>query len=362
MKKDMNEVGEIIKEFIDEKVQIKKQIKQIEEKRMEIAEQRNKLKNKENKAEEEKEQIRKIGAQITELGKKSQEMQNRLNIRHIETKRKVNEKIQNIVSKTVTEIIATEQTEEIVCEKEEKQEIEISGLQLLKEIEIEPIIKSPKIGKVEFMVKEEIQEIDINEKEETKDIEQVIESYIKQIKEKSKETILAITVKIEEKKVIYEAQISNGETIKIQYKENKEKEKEIKEKLIRYAISENKILDKSVIKKADMTICKIIEEYAGKYKQKAEKLIYEYIMTYSTKTLKKEEKVPQIVYNLLYEKESQISKKEKNAIEKQCKNARKNEKIEIIGYSTKIEQIRKAIRKIINTNKNALPEGKCTKL
>lgn len=183
-----------------------------------------------------------------------------------------------------------------------------------------------------------------------------------------KVTLLNITAKIENDEVVYIGQISNGKIIKIypaKFDEenlilkDKENREELKEILINYAIAEYRTLDKKVIKKIDPIVCEILVRFAKEYNYDTQNLIYNYAMSFSRNEEIELEAIPQIIYNFSYIESTKLSKKEKEILLKICKNARKNEKIEIIGYNTGIKKIKYIFKRTFNLNDaNALPEGK----
>ena len=69
--------------------------------------------------------------------------------------------------------------------------------------------------------------------------------------------------------------------------------------------------------------------------------------------------IPQITYNVSYLDGTKLTKKEKEVLQKICKNAKKNEKVEIIGYNVGIKKIKYMFKRVFSINDtNALPEGK----
>ena len=91
----LEEIQEIIKNFIYEKQQMTQQITEIEAKRNKIAQERNckkSLNGNVNNAyvEDAEAEISELGEQIAELGNQSQELQNKLNSRYLEIKKQVN--------------------------------------------------------------------------------------------------------------------------------------------------------------------------------------------------------------------------------------------------------------------------------
>ena len=69
--------------------------------------------------------------------------------------------------------------------------------------------------------------------------------------------------------------------------------------------------------------------------------------------------LPNITYNVSYMEGTNLNKKEKEILAKICKNAKKNEKIDIVGCNTGFSKIRYILKRTFNTNNaNALTEGK----
>lgn len=212
--------------------------------------------------------------------------------------------------------------------------------------------------------------------EENKEPVEIENAIITEEKEEAKEvftfgekvTITNIIAKFEEGEVLYKAQLSNGKTIKVypakQNTENlllkdKENREELKEILINYAIAEYKILDKKVIKKIDPIVCEVLVKFAKEYNYDTQNLIYNYAMSFSKNEEVELDAIPKIIYNFSFIEDTKLSKKEKEILIKICKNARKNEKIEIIGYSTGLNKIKYIFKRTFNLNDaKALPEGK----
>lgn len=242
--------------------------------------------------------------------------------------------------------------------------------------EQEPKDEIEKIARaiVEEIAEKQTRDLHIQEVKETteKSKEEEIITFEKKPEKEEIQTIeninlLNIMAKIENGEVVYKAQLSNGKEINIyptksiignQLLRDKEKREELKSVLINYTKQNNKIFDKSVINKIDPTICETLIVYANKYNYDAQNLIYNYAMSFSQNGEYNGENLPEITYNFIYLNETYLSKKEKNIISKICRNARKNSNIDIIGYSSKISQIKYLIKKIFAINiVNALPEG-----
>lgn len=308
------------------------------------------------------------------------------------------EKFEPIAEMVVEEFKPTNEVkiEEVIEEKAETIEViqEQENAEIKEEVEqitenIENVEQSEnEIVKNVQEIEEKVEEVkpsqivnNVNEEEtlikEVEELEAVMENYVKQ-KEEEKETeeivkfgekvtILNIIAKVQEREVVYVASLNNGATIKVYpNRENEgkilEREKEnineIKEILLNYAIAEYRTLDKRVIKKVDPVVCEILIRFAKKYNYDAQSLIYNYAMTFSRNEEIEAETIPQITYNLYFGDDTQITKREKESLLRICKNARKNEKIEIIGYNTGLKRIKYIFRRTFNLNNNALPEGK----
>ena len=66
-----------------------------------------------------------------------------------------------------------------------------------------------------------------------------------------------------------------------------------------------------------------------------------------------------ITYNFSYLNTTKLSKTEKNAISKICKNAMKNQNIDIVGDAVALTGIKYIFKKLFALNNtDALPEGK----
>lgn len=212
------------------------------------------------------------------------------------------------------------------------------------------------------------------EQKETEQIEEIEEINLedvavaqeKNININEKITMSNIIVKIENGRLLYKAQLSNGAEIKVYpcnenegqiLEKDKEKKNEIKESLINYSLAEYRMFDKRVIKKIDPVVCDILTKFAKQYNYEAQSLVYNYAMSFSNMD-EEIEPVPQITYNMYYTENSEMSKKEKEVLSKICRGARKNDKIEVIGYNSIISKIKCAIKKVLNTEKiSALAEG-----
>ena len=288
----------------------------------------------------------------------------------------------------------TEKDEPI--EEIEIQELDIEPFEMVEEFEeqepvenieqvekIEPVTEQKQVDEIEELAKaiveeiiaEQTKDLNINKVEEKQEesVEQEIITF--EEKEENIKTQLAeetvtlsnIIAKIEDGEVVYKAQASNGEELKVYptletrnvLLNDKESREEIKEILINYAVAEYKILDNKVINKIDPTVCEVLEKFAQKYNYDARNLIYNYAMSFSRKEETEIEVAIPITYNFSYLGGTNLSKKEKTTISKICKNALKNEKIDIIGGVTGFSRIKYIFKRLFATNNaNALPEGK----
>ena len=174
-----------------------------------------------------------------------------------------------------------------------------------------------------------------------------------------------IVVKIEDGELVYKAQMSDdkevkiypaqlgGESVLLRDKQNREECKEI---LINYAITEYKIFDKKVVNKIDPLICELLIECAERYGLEAQELVYNYAMSFATGD---SESVPGIVYNLSYINESGLSRKEKVIINKICRNASKNNGIDIIESFSGFKKVKYVLKRLFAVNNvKVLPEAK----
>lgn len=211
---------------------------------------------------------------------------------------------------------------------------------------------------------------DINKIENNQEIDSNTLHEEEIIKNKEKEevvTLLNIIAKIEDGEIVYKAQTSNEEEIVVYptlemkniLLNDKEYREDIKMVLEDYSDKENKIFDENVIKKIDPTICEVLERFAKKYDYNSENLIYNYAMSFSTKTEGDVDFITPITYNLAYLKYTNLSNKEKKVISKICKKSAENENVDIIGSITGFGKIKYIFRRIFNLNNmDALPYGK----
>lgn len=215
------------------------------------------------------------------------------------------------------------------------------------------------ISKVETNI-ENISEDIVSYEQETEKNERVIIPLFGQ-----RAKISNIVVKIEEGQLVYKAQMSDdkevkiypaqlgGESVLLRDKQNREECKEI---LINYAISEYKIFDKKVVSKIDPLICELLIECAERYGFDAQELVYNYAMSFTTGD---SESVPGIVYNLSYINESSLSRKEKVIINKICRNASKNNGIDVIESFSGFKKVKYVLKRLFAVNNvKVLPEAK----
>lgn len=282
--------------------------------------------------------------------------------------------------KTIEEI----QVEEFKEEKEfDSKPEEIAQTTNEKEIidEIEALARAI----VEQIVAQQTQDININKIEEnyqnvaySEKAEDII-TFEEENKNENEEKVIIplfgqkpvisnIIVKVENSELVYKAQMTDGKEVKIYpskiEEENvllrdKQNREECKEILVNYAISEYKIFDKKVVNKIDPLICELLIECAKKYNYNAQELIYNYAMTFSGNVENDVESVPEITYNLSYIEQSNLNSKERTIINKICKYAKKNSKIDIIESLSKFNRIKYVFKRLFAiNNSNALPEAK----
>ncbi len=274
--------------------------------------------------------------------------------------------------KIVTEQIAQEQHQDENIENVEQiepeearstiEETESEIVQYVQEENPETSENIEEIQKIEE--KENIEEEIILPEVETPKIEENISkaSFAQKV------TLLGINAKFENDEIVYIAQASDGKILKIypakmsgenMLLRDKANREEIKEVLINYAVSEYRTLDKSVIKKVDPIVCELLVRFAKAYNYDGQNLIYNYAMSFSKSDESEMDLVPQITYNFSFMENTKYSKKEKDVLAKICKNGKKNEKIEIIGYATGMEKIKYIFKRTFNINAaKQLNEGK----
>lgn len=319
------------------------------------------------------------------------------------------EEIQQVEEFEVEEI---EPIEEIAMQEFEPiEEIEVQGFEPIEEIEVQEFepIEDIKIQEFEVQPFEEtnIEKVEENEninyaetieQDKTDEIEELARAIVEQIvaeqtkqfdedKEKNQEiiafeekvqeetkemidenvTLSNIIAKVENGEIVYKAQVSNGEEVVIfptklasgnALLKDKEKRENIKEILINYAIAEYRPLDKKIIKKIDPIVCELLNKFAEQYDYDAGSLIYNYAMSFSKNEIIKTD-FSNITYNFAYINGTSLSKTEKREISKICRNALKNENVDIVGSIALFSGIKYAFKKLFMTNSvKSLPEGK----
>ena len=345
-----------------------------------------------------KEQIVKIQDDITLLAKAKRDLKNGNwnSIIEVEEEQKELfieelriEEIEPIEEISVEEFVPMEEfyveefkpVEEVVIEEfKEVEEIKTETNQFLEENSIKEIEELAK-AIVEQIALEQTNYNNINEIKEESESEIIIAENVEDIitfekEEQTKEriiiplfgqkaTISNIIIKFEEGNLVYKAQMSDGEDVKL-YPANlgvesvllrdKQNREECKEILINYAISEHKVLDKKIINKIDPLVCELLIECAERYGHNAQELIYNYALSFTDGDL---ELVPEIVYNLSYIEQSNLTKKERAILNKICKYARKNDKIDIIESFTGFRKIKYIFKRVFAINNaKVLPEAK----
>ena len=211
---------------------------------------------------------------------------------------------------------------------------------------------------------EENEELE-NDQKEIITLEDEQEDKFKEIEELINEPIRieSIIVKAEKRKLVYIAQIDNGDTLAFYpekeegfLNENREKTKKM---LIDYAIEQYEDFDKKVVNKLDPNICGVLQKFADKYNNDARKLMYDYAVSFSHEGDINSINVPDITYNVAEIKKAGLKGKQKKLINKICKNASKNDSITIIDKLKGISRLKYAIKKLFGINNvQLLPEGK----
>lgn len=225
---------------------------------------------------------------------------------------------------------------------------------------------------IEEIVAEQTKDLNINKVKEERVEDIITFEKTSEKKEKviiplfgQKATISNITVKIEEGQLVYKAQMSDNEQIKIYPAQlgedsvllrDKQNREECKEILVNYATGEHKIFDKKVVNKIDPLVCELLIECAERYGYDAQELVYNYAMSFSEGD---SELVPGIIYNLSYLQQSDLSRKEKAIINKISRNASKNNKIDVIESFSGFKKIKYIFKRVFAINNvKVLPEAK----
>lgn len=178
-------------------------------------------------------------------------------------------------------------------------------------------------------------------------------------------TISNITIKFEDGNLVYKAQMTDDDEVKIYPAKlgtenvllrDKQNREECKEILTNYAAKEHKVLDKNVANKIDPLVCELLIECAERYGHDAQELVYNYAESFADGDL---ESVPGIIYNLSYIEQSNLSRKEKAIINKICRHARKNNKIDIIESFSGFRKVKYIFKRLFAINNvKVLPEAK----
>lgn len=251
----------------------------------------------------------------------------------------------------------------IMQEIEIRDEIENMARQIVEEIATET--KEYNISKIDESDKKEepVEDILIFEQEENVPKSKVIIPLFGQ-----KAKISTIVVKIQDGELTYKAQMSDEQIIRLYPSKigdggvllrDKKNREECRDILINYAISEYRVLDKKVISKIDPLVCELLIECAEKYNYNAQELIYNYAMSFSGNEQGEKDLVPNIIYNLSYIEESSLSKKEKSIIKKICRNARKNNRVEVIESFSGFKKAKYLLKRLFAVNNvNLLTDGK----
>ena len=249
-----------------------------------------------------------------------------LSIEAIETIEEINiEEIEPIEELYIEEFIPVE---EIKIEENSTNEIDELAKAIIEEI----IATQEKITTETENIEEDVIEENVVAFEEPKVVEEKKAKVIRPLFGQ-RAVIENIIIKFEEEKLLYKAQMSDGEEIKIYPSKlgeqsvllrDKQNREECREILTNYAINEYKPLDKNVINKIDPLVCELLIECAEEYSYDAQELIYNYAMSFSNIVGTNTENAPGIIYNLSYMENSELTRKEKAIINKICRNARKN--------------------------------------
>lgn len=290
------------------------------------------------------------------------------------------EEIQQVEEFEVEEI---EPIEEIAMQEFEPiEEIEVQGFEPIEEIEeneninYAETIEQDKTDEIEELARAIVEQIvaeQTKQFDEDKEKNQEIIAFEEKVQEETKEmidenvTLSNIIAKVENGEIVYKAQVSNGEEVVIfptklasgnALLKDKEKRENIKEILINYAIAEYRPLDKKIIKKIDPIVCELLNKFAEQYDYDAGSLIYNYAMSFSKNEIIKTD-FSNITYNFAYINGTSLSKTEKREISKICRNALKNENVDIVGSIALFSGIKYAFKKLFMANSvKSLPEGK----
>ena len=244
-------------------------------------------------------------------------------------------------------------------------ELNIEDLYIEEFKELEESEKDPIEEDIIKQIEMILQEQEENNQKEIITLEDEQEDKFKEVEKLINEPIRieSIIVKIEKRKLVYVAQIDNGDTISFYpdkeesfINDNKEKNKKM---LIDYAIEQYEDFDKKVLNKLDPNICGILQKFADKYNNDAIRLIYDYAVSFSHEGDVNSANIPDITYNVAEIKKAGLKGKQKKLINKICKDASKNDCITIIDKLKGISKLKYAIKKLFGINNvQLLPEGK----
>lgn len=265
-------------------------------------------------------------------------------------------------------------------------EIEVDNVQEIASIEENIKLPDDEIEKLARKIVEEIAleqsaPIDISlEKEVSAQPEDIITFEAEEgKKEKNKEkviiplfgqkvTISNIIVKFEDGELVYKAQMSDEEEIKIYPAKiseesvilrDKQNRTECEQILVNYVAAEDKVLDRKVLDSIDPLICELLIECAEQYDYNAQELIYNYAMSFSNKYEIDKEKVPDIIYNISYIQQANLNKKEQAIVNRICKKAKKNMNIEVISAFGGFAKFKYILKRIFAVNNiKVLPDVK----
>ena len=275
------------------------------------------------------------------------------------------------------------QIEELFVEefKEETVQEEINeNIQLVEESKL-PEDEIEKLARkiVEEIALEQTAPINISiENENVEQSEDIITFETQEVEEKKEKVIIPlfgqkveisnIVVKFEDGELVYKAQMSDEEEVKIYPSKiseqsvilrDKQNRAECEQILNNYIIAEDKVLDKKVIECIDPLICELLIECAEQCDYNPQELIYSYAMSFSRKHEVDTDILPGIIYNISYIEQSKLSSKEKSIINRICKKARKNFNIDVIESFVGFKKIKYILKRIFAVNNiKVLPDVK----
>lgn len=276
----------------------------------------------------------------------------------------------------IEELVVEEFKEESTQQENINEKIQLVEETKLPEDEIEKLAR--KI--VEEIALEQTAPINISiENENTEQSEEDIIAFENQEVEEKKEKVIIplfgqkveisnIVVKFEDGELVYKAQMSDEEEVKIYPAKiseesvilrDKQNRAECEQILTNYIIAEDKIIDKKVIECIDPLICELLIECAEQCDYNPQELIYSYAMSFSRKHEVDTDIFPGIIYNISYIEQSKLSSKEKAIINRICKKARKNLNIDVIETFFGFKKIKYLLKRIFAVNNiKVLPDVK----